>query len=114
MEIHTAMRVTAIQGTERVESVEYLEGDKKGTLPVDGVLVHIGLLPDTEYLPGNIPLAQNGQVVVNERMETEIPLLLAAGDIRSGSPGQVSTAVGDGVTAAMSAIRQLQLQEKEA
>ncbi len=114
MEIHTGMRVTAIQGTQSVESVDYLEGEKRGSLPVNGVLVHIGLLPDTEYLPGNIPLDQNGQVVVNERMETEIPLLLAAGDIRSGSPGQVSTAVGDGVTAAMSAIRQLQLSEKEA
>jgi thioredoxin reductase (NADPH) len=41
-------------------------------------------------------------------METEIPGLFAAGDIRSGSSGQVSTAVGDGATAAMSAQRFLQ------
>jgi thioredoxin reductase (NADPH) len=108
MEIHCGMRISAIKGAQKVESVDYTEGDKKGTLPVDGVLVHIGLVPDTDYLPGNIPLAKNGQVIVNERMETEIPLLLAAGDIRSGSSGQVSTAVGDGATAAISAIKQLQ------
>jgi thioredoxin reductase (NADPH) len=113
MEIHTGMKVTAIKGNQNVESVDYLEGDKKGTLPVNGLLVHIGLVPDTEYLPGNIPLAKNGQVIVNDKMETEVPLVLAAGDIRSGSSGQVSTAVGDGATAAISAIKQLQLQQQE-
>ena len=70
--------------------------------------MHVGLVPNTEFLPGNIPLDQDGQVIVNTRMETEVPLVLAAGDIRSGSPGQVSTAVGDGATAAISAMSQLE------
>jgi thioredoxin reductase (NADPH) len=113
MEIHCGTRIAAIKGTQRVEAVEYIEGDKKGIYPVNGVLVYIGVVPDTAYLPGNISLGKNGQVIVNERMETEIPLLLAAGDIRSGSPGQVSTAVGDGATAAISAIKQLQQQQSD-
>jgi thioredoxin reductase len=45
---------------------------------------------------------------VNDRMETAIPAILACGDIRSGSPGQVSCAVGDGAMAAASAIEFLQ------
>ena len=71
-------------------------------------MVHIGLEPITEYLEGVVPLDDHGQIIVNARLETEIPGILAAGDIRSNSPGQVSTAVGDGTTAAISAIRYLQ------
>ena len=44
----------------------------------------------------------------NEKMGTEVPYLLAAGDIRSGSPRQIVTAVGDGATAAVTAQRILQ------
>jgi len=49
--------------------------------------VHIGLL-STDYLEGIIPLDKKGQIIVNEKMETEIPFILAAGDIRSGSPAR--------------------------
>ena len=66
---------------------------------MDGVLVHVGLDPVTDYLEGVVPLDKQRQVVVNEWMETEIPGIFAAGDIRSQSPGQVSTAVGDGAAA---------------
>jgi thioredoxin reductase (NADPH) len=72
--------------------------------------VHIGLEPNTAYLEDLVPLDDQGQVMVNEKMETDAPYILAAGDIRSGSPQQVATAVGDGVIAAISADRFLQLQ----
>lgn len=110
LEIRCGIRVEAIIGNNKVEALETIEAvsGKKETLKVYGILVHIGLIPNTEYLPGNVPLDKNGQINVNERMETDIPLLLGAGDVRSGSPGQVSTAVGDGATAAISAIRHLQ------
>ena len=113
IEVHTGMKISAIKGTDHVEAVEYVDSaGGKGTIPVSGVLVHIGLVPDTEYLPGSIPLDKNGQVIVNDRMETEVPLVLAAGDIRSGSSGQVSTAVGDGAAAAITAIKLLQQREE--
>jgi thioredoxin reductase (NADPH) len=110
MEIRYSTRVEAISGTDRVEALELVETEtnKKETLKVDGVLVHIGIDPNTDYLDGIIPLDEQGQVIVNQMMETEIPYIFAAGDIRSGSPRQVAAAVGDGVIAAVQAQRRIQ------
>jgi thioredoxin reductase (NADPH) len=109
IEVRCGTKVTAILGENTVEGVEIVAaGGQKDTLKVEGVLVHIGLDPVTDYLEGVVPLDKQHQVVVNERLETEVPGIFAAGDIRSQSPGQVSTAVGDGAAAAMSAQRFLQ------
>ena len=110
LEIFCGMRVRAIAGHDRVEAIELMgEEDKtKEKIKVDGVLVHIGMEPNTGYLDGIVPLDSQGQVIVNEKMETEVPYILAAGDVRGGSPRQVVTAVGDGATAAISAERLLQ------
>jgi thioredoxin reductase (NADPH) len=108
VEVRTGTMVTAITGQDGVEAVELSAGDKKEVLKVNGVLVHIGLEPVTGYLEGVVPLDDRGQVIVNERMESEIPYILAAGDIRSGSPRQVVAAVGDGAIAAVTAQKLLQ------
>ncbi len=110
LEVHTGAMVKEIIGDSHVESVDIVrEGNgQKESLRVDGVLVHIGLDPNTEYLEGIVPLDDQGQIVVNEWLETEVPGIYAAGDIRSNSPRQVSTAVGDGAAAGMVAQRYLQ------
>ena len=110
IDVRCGTKVTAILGDSKVEGIEIIaaDGGRKETLKVDGVLVHVGLDPNTDYLEGVVPLDAQRQVVVNEWMETEIPGIFAAGDIRSKSPGQVSTAVGDGAAAGMSAQRFLQ------
>ena len=84
--------------------------DQAETIKTDGVLVHIGLDPNTAYLDGIIPLAENGQIEVNEYMESEVEGVFACGDIRSNSPRQVSAGVGDGAAAGMAAQRYLQKQ----
>lgn len=109
LEIRCGAKVEAVVGENQVEGVELASADgQRDTLKVDGVLVHIGLEPNTSYLKSIVPLDSQGQIVVNERMETEIPYILAAGDIRSGSPRQIATAVGDGAIAAISAQKLLQ------
>ena len=110
LEIRCGFRVEAITGADKVEAIECLDtaSGKKETIKVDGVLVHIGLDPNTDYLEGVVPLDEQGFIVVNEHMQTEVPYILAAGDIRSGSPRQVVTAVGDGAIAAITAERLLQ------
>jgi thioredoxin reductase (NADPH) len=108
VEVRTGTRVEAISGADSVEAVTLLAGDKPEMLKVDGVLVHIGLEPETGYLEGVVPLDDRGQVIVNDKMESEVPYVLAAGDIRSDSPRQVVAAVGDGAIAAITAQRLLQ------
>ncbi|MCX7912116.1 MAG: FAD-dependent oxidoreductase [Dehalococcoidales bacterium] len=109
IEIRCSTRVTAILGDGRVTGIEVSgESGGKEVLPVDGVLVHVGLEPNTGYLAGSVPLDEGGQVQVNTWLETPVPGVFAAGDIRSGSPRQVSAAVGDGAIAAISAQRFLQ------
>lgn len=111
IEIRCGVKVTAIAGDEQVTGIEIVtENGEKGTIPVDGVLVHIGLDPNTGYLQGVVPLDEQQQVKVNQWMETEVPGVFAAGDIRSGSPRQVSAAVGDGAIAGIAAQRFLQKQ----
>ena len=113
LEIRCGVRVEAITGSDKVEAIECvgISSQKKETIKTDGVLVHIGLDPNTEYLEGIVPLDEQGFIIVNGRMETEVPGILAVGDIRSGSPRQVVTAVGDGAIAAITAERLLQESE---
>ncbi len=109
IEVRCGMKVEAITGRDKVEAIELADAAAKNkeTIKVDGVLVHIGLEPNTGYLEDIVPLDEPGQIIVNARMETEVPYILAAGDIRSGSPRQVVTAVGDGAIAAITAQRLL-------
>ncbi len=102
--------VEAIEGVNRVEAVKIrnLAGVKLSTLQVDGILVQIGQEPDTGYLKGVVSLDSGGQVIVNSEMETDVPYVLAAGNIRSGSPRQIASAVGDGALAGITAQSLLQ------
>jgi thioredoxin reductase (NADPH) len=74
---------------------------------VDGVFVAVGTLPDTEYLKNIVPLDDQGYIITNEKMETPVPGVLAAGDIRHNSARQAITAAGDGATAAVYAQKYL-------
>jgi thioredoxin reductase (NADPH) len=110
LEIRCGVRVEAITGSDKVEAIECLDtvNQKKEAIKVDGVLVHVGLDPNADYLKGVVPLDEHGFIIVNQSMQTEVPSVFAAGDIRSGSPHQVVTAVSDGAIAAIAAQRQLQ------
>jgi thioredoxin reductase (NADPH) len=103
--IRCGTRIEAIRGDDHVREVELvnvLTGERT-TLPVGGVLVRIGTEPNTGYLNRLVSLDDKGYVIVDERLETSVPGIFAAGDIRRGSDRQIATAVGDGVTAALSA-----------
>jgi thioredoxin reductase (NADPH) len=80
----------------------------KEIIKTEGILVDIGMDPNTEFLKNMVSLDNQRRVRVNEKMETSVPYVFAVGDIRSNSPGQVVTAVGDGATAAIAIQRILQ------
>ncbi|MEE8419243.1 MAG: thioredoxin-disulfide reductase [Dehalococcoidales bacterium] len=99
--------VDAIEGDVFVQKLQLnnVKTGKKSTLEVAGVFVSIGFVPDTAYLKGVVPLDLTGHITTNTEMETEVPGVFAAGDIRSKLARQVITAAGDGATAAVSAGR---------
>ena len=104
IEFKCGVKIEAIQGNGEVRALDLLDikTGQKSTLEVDGVLVHVGIEANTDCFRGILPLDERGQVLVNDKMETKSAGIFAAGDIRHNSPCQISTAVGDGTTAALS------------
>ena len=103
--------VDSIHGTSCLETIKLrnVTSNAESFLQVDGLLVQIGREPNTDYLKGVVPLDNEGLVVANTAMETGVPYILAAGDIRSGSPKQIAAAVGDGAQAGITAQMLLQM-----
>jgi thioredoxin reductase (NADPH) len=110
IEVHCNTRVTSVLGDTNVNGIEIQDGTtgKKNIIKTDGLLVDIGMKPNTEFLKGVVPLDSRGYIAVNEKMETGIPYIYGAGDVRSGSLGQVVTSVNDGAIAAVSIQKYLQ------
>jgi thioredoxin reductase (NADPH) len=81
--------------------------NEESTLDVAGVFVFVGLSPNTSQLAPLVCLDREGCVPTTPWMETSVPGLFAAGDIRSDSPCQLVTVASDGATAAIAAHRYL-------
>ena len=75
-----------------------LSGER--TLRVDGLFVAVGVVPQTGLLAGALSLDDAGYILAGEDTKTSVPGVFAAGDCRKKPLRQVSTAVGDGATAA--------------
>jgi thioredoxin reductase (NADPH) len=110
IEIICNTRVTSILGNAGVEGIEVEHGEtgEKDILKVDGLLVDIGMKPNTDFLNGTVPLDSRGFIMADEKMETGVPYIYAAGDVRSGSLGQVVSGVNDGAMAAVSIHKKFQ------
>ncbi len=73
------------------------------TIELEGIFVQIGLLPNSEWLKDTVELTNRGEIVVNDRAETSIPGVFAAGDVTTVPYKQIVIAVGQGATASLSA-----------
>lgn len=87
--------------------------NQKTTVDIDALFVLAGRDPETSYLNGIVDLDEKGYIKVNNRMETSIPGIFSAGDIRSQSAMQVVTASGDGATAAIAGMRYIDANKWE-
>jgi len=103
--------VTKIEGDGVVKQLmlKNTKNAKMSILELAGVFVAIGSEPNSAQWRGLLPLDEGGYIITNELMETKIPGIFAAGDVRHNSARQVITAAGDGATAAISAARFLSL-----
>ncbi len=98
--------VRAISGAEFVRAVEISSGNTGKKIDVEGVFVEIGLIPNSECAA---LLQQNalGEIIVNNRNETEINGIFAAGDVTDVPEKQIIVACGEGAKASLSAFRYL-------
>ena len=106
--------ITRIEGDEVVRQLmlKSTKSARISTVDLSGVFVAIGSDPSSSQWRGLLPLDDEGYIITNELMETKIPGIFAAGDVRHGSARQAITAAGDGATAAMSATRFLSFSAK--
>ncbi len=103
IEILLDTKVKSINGVDEVESLTLVRHGEESRLDVKGVFIFVGFVPNTELWGGPIERSQNGFYVTNANMETSVPGLFAAGDVREQLTRQITTAVGDGTTAAIAA-----------
>jgi len=98
-----------IHGESAVEGLE-LKNVKTGETSrkdVKGVFVFIGTIPNTDLVRGLVELDKNGFIMTDNDMETSVPGVFAAGDVRSKLFRQIATAVGEGAAASFSAEKYL-------
>lgn len=94
-----------IHGSEFVENIDYQQNNEIKNLSVQGVFVCIGRVPSFNFDEG-IEL-ENGFIITNENMETNIEGIYAIGDIRKKEVRQLTTAASDGTIASMDIIKKL-------
>ncbi|MGO1234306.1 MAG: alkyl hydroperoxide reductase subunit F [Marinobacter sp.] len=106
VKIITSGQTTEIVGENgKVSGLNYKDrktGDDHH-VELEGVFVQIGLVPNTEWLKGDIELSQHGEIIVNDRNETSIPGIFAAGDVTTVPYKQIVISMGEGSKAALSA-----------
>jgi len=95
--------VEEIEGDDLVKRIRLsnVKTNKTSYLDTAGVFVSVGFQPATELVQGQLSLDNIGQIITNDRMETTVPGVFAAGDIRHSSGRQAITAAGEGAAAAI-------------
>lgn len=97
--------VSRIEGEKKVEAVQLknLKTNQETNFKTDGVFIFIGHDPATQFLKGFVNLDEKGYVKTNELLETSVPGVFAAGEVRSGAVKQLVSAAGEGCEAALNA-----------
>ena len=106
VEIITSGQTTEITGENgKVNGLQHTDRTtgESHHVSLEGVFVQIGLVPNTEWLKGDIELSQYGEIIVDDRGETSIPGVFAAGDATTVPYKQIVISMGEGSKAALSA-----------
>ncbi|MYM64250.1 alkyl hydroperoxide reductase subunit F [Pseudomaricurvus sp. HS19] len=93
-------KVTALNYRDRVSGAEH-------TLELAGIFVQIGLVPNTEWIKGDIELNGRGEITVDGRGQTSMEGVFAAGDVTDSAYKQIIISMGSGATAALGAFDHL-------
>jgi len=99
-------QVTAVLGDKMVTGIKIKREESEETLPVQGIFVEIGLIPNSEFAK-ELEKNELGEINVDCRTETNIPGIFAAGDVTDVPEKQIIVAAGEGAKAALMAFRYL-------
>ena len=108
--IHVNAQTTAITGDgSKVNGLSFKDraSGAEHHVPLEGVFVQIGLVPNTEFLKGTVELSKFGEIVVDAKGHTNVPGVFAAGDCTTVPYKQIVIAAGEGAKAALSAFDHL-------
>lgn len=97
--------VSSIQGEEHLHGLilRHVRTGQEMRLPVEGLFIAVGQMPDTQCFSGFLQMNEGGYVVAGEDCQTNVPGVLVAGDCRNKQVRQLTTAVADGSVAALAA-----------
>jgi NADH-dependent peroxiredoxin subunit F len=104
--IHTHAQTTEITGDgQKVNGLRYKDRatEEQHWVPLEGVFVQIGLVPNTEFLKGTLELSPFGEIVIDDKCHTNLAGVFAAGDVTTVPYKQIVIAAGEGSKAALSA-----------
>jgi len=110
VEIQTHAMTTEITGDGQKVNGLVFKNRADGSehrLPLAGVFVQIGLVPNTEFLKGTVELSKYGEIIVDAKGATSLPGVFAAGDATTVPYKQIVIAAGDGAKAALAAFDHL-------
>ncbi len=95
--------VKEIGGDSKVQVVRYEQRGQMRELPVGGVFIFIGFVPNSGLFKVHVDHDEAGYIVTDRNMQTSVDGVWAVGDVRAQLTKQIATAVGDGTTAAVAA-----------
>jgi len=107
--ITSALTQEVLGDGQKVTGLVYHDrvGGDAHRVELEGIFVQIGLLPNTEWLKGSVALSPRGEIVIDDRGQTSVPGVFAAGDCTTVPYKQIVIAMGAGSTAALSAFDHL-------
>jgi thioredoxin reductase (NADPH) len=110
---HTVKEINDKDGKVGSVTLVSTENGEEANFQADGVFIYIGMLPLTKPFANLGILNSEGYIETNEQMETKVPGIFAAGDVREKQLRQIVTATGDGSIAAQTAQHYIEeLKEK--
>ncbi|MDQ3549366.1 MAG: FAD-dependent oxidoreductase [Chloroflexota bacterium] len=110
IDVLTNVEAVEFRGDGKLEAVVLADtntGEQRELQP-DGVFVFVGLSPNTDVVKGDVDHDERGFIVTDPTLETSVPGIFAAGDVRAGSTKQAASAAGEGAAVALAIRRYIE------
>lgn len=107
--IITSAKTIKINGTDSVEDLVYEDTATAEirSLPIDGIFVQIGLIPNSDWIKEHVERSPYGEIIIDNKCKTSTPWIYAAGDVTTVPFKQIIVAMGEGAKAGLAVFEAL-------